>query len=153
MPEFGAKGPGYAINDPEVDDMFGAYRGPHARYFVVVRPSAADEAGADTVVGGAGFAPLTGGDPKTCELRKMYFLPELRGLGIGQKLLELCIDSATSEGFTTMYLETLAGKAQARALYERNGFLRLEGPLGATGHFACNTFYTKDLVAAPHMRR
>ena len=30
MPEFGAKGPGFAILDPEVDDMFGAYRGPKA---------------------------------------------------------------------------------------------------------------------------
>ena len=28
MPEFGASGPGFAINDPEVDDMFTAYSAP-----------------------------------------------------------------------------------------------------------------------------
>src|SRR5205823_9533369 len=67
MPEFGASGPGFAIMDPEVDDMHGAYRG-RAAYFVVVRR----EDG--VVVGGGGMAPLTGGPGDTCELRKMYFL-------------------------------------------------------------------------------
>jgi putative acetyltransferase len=137
MPEFGAKGPGYAMNDAEVDDMFGVYSVRRASYFVVVR--------GDDVVGGAGFAPLVGGDARTCELRKMYFLPELRGLGIGQKLLELCIGGARRERFATMYLETLSNMTQARALYERNGFRRLERAMGATGHFSCNTFYALDL--------
>jgi putative acetyltransferase len=138
MPEFGAKGPGYAIHDPEVDDMFGAYRAERAGYWVVVQ-------GDDVVVGGGGFAPLAGGDDGTCELRKMYFLPEIRGLGIGQKLLESCIEGARRAGFTTMYLETLANMRQARALYERNGFVRLQQPKGATGHFSCDTFYAKNL--------
>ena len=38
------------------------------------------------VVGGGGIAPLAGGDPDVCELRKMYFLPSLRGLGAGMAL-------------------------------------------------------------------
>ena len=46
----------------------------------------ADGGASDAVVGGAGYAPLTGGDPGTCELRKMYFFPELRGLGIQEWL-------------------------------------------------------------------
>jgi putative acetyltransferase len=137
MPEFGAKGPGFAINDPEVDDMFKAYREPRSGYFVVTRE--------DAVVGGAGYAPLAGGDGKTCELRKMYFLPEVRGLGIGQRLLAQCLAQARRAGFSRMYLETLAAMRQARALYERNGFRRLEGPLGATGHFSCDSFYMRDL--------
>jgi len=139
MPEFGAKGPGFAINDPEVDDMFAAYRAPRSGYFVVTRD-------ADDVVGGGGFAPLAGADQGTAELRKMYFLPEVRGLGVGQALLERCLGGAARARFTTMYLETLANMTQARALYERNGFRLLDGPLGATGHFGCNTFYAKDLA-------
>jgi putative acetyltransferase len=141
MPEFGASGPGYAILDPEVDDMFGAYRGKRSAYWVVV-----DET--DEVVGGGGFAALTGGDEKTCELRKMYFLPQLRGLGCGQAVLDLCMDGARRAGFTRMYLETLSGMARARALYEKNGFSRLAGPLGNTGHFGCNAFYARDLRRA-----
>lgn len=141
MPEFGASGPGYAINDPEVDDMPAAYRTTRAAYFVVAR---AGKDG-DVVVGGGGYAPLAGGDPDTCELRKMYFYPELRGLGLGQELLSTCIERARRAKFTRMYLETLGHMSQARALYERNGFVRLERPMGETGHFSCNAFYVRDL--------
>ncbi len=141
MPEFGAKGPGFAINDPEVDDMFSAYQAPRSAYFVVTRTS-----GDDVVVGGGGYAPLTGGGGETCELRKMYFMPELRGLGLGQELLSKCLTAAREAGFARMYLETLAAMSQARALYERNEFMRLDGPEGATGHFACNSFYARSLV-------
>jgi len=30
-------------------------------------------------------------------------------------------------------------------LYERSGFRRIAGPMGATGHGGCNTFYLLDL--------
>jgi putative acetyltransferase len=143
MPEFGAQGPGFAIHDPEVEDMFGAYQEPRSGYFVVTRGGS--RAGEEVVVGGGGYAPLVGGDGKTCELRKMYFLPEVRGLGIGQKVLDECLVRARRAGFTRMYLETLAAMSQARALYERSGFRRLERPMGATGHFGCNSFYVRDL--------
>ena len=143
MPEFGAKGPGFAIMDPEVDDMFGAYQGSRAAYLVVIRP--AGRAGEEVVVGGCGFAQLVGGEPGTCELRKMYFLPEVRGLGVGSALLAQCLARSRKAGFERMYLETLTAMSQARALYERSGFRRIEGPLGATGHFGCNHFYMREL--------
>ncbi len=139
MPEFGAKGPGFAINDPEVDDMPATYDVPRAHYWVVVRK---DD---DRVVGGGGYAELVGGGPATCELRKMYFLPEVRGLGFGQELLEKCIAGATKHGYARMYLETLTNMTQAKKLYEKNGFLPLERPLGKTGHFGCDSFYVRAL--------
>ena len=147
MPELGAKGPGFAINDPEVDDMFGAYQAARSAYFVVTRPD--PRTGAEVVVGGGGYAPLVGGDGETGELRKMYFMPEVRGLGLGQKLLASCLAHATRAGFARMYLETLAAMVQARTLYERSGFQRLSRPMGATGHFGCNSFYVKDLARDP----
>jgi len=143
MPEFGASGPGFAIMDPEVDDMPAAYRSDRSDYFVVVRGG--DEGGVH-VVGGGGFAPLDGGPDDTCELRKMYFYPEVRGLGIGQEMLSRCIDGARRAGFERMYLETLARMRAARALYERNGFARLEGPIGKTGHFGCDAYYARALT-------
>jgi len=143
MPEFGATGPGFAIMDPEVDDMVRAYRGPRSAYFVVTRADPRD--GRDAVVGGGGFAQLEGEGEDTCELRKMYFMPEVRGLGLGRRVLEMCIEGARRAGFTRMYLETLSAMTQARALYERSGFHPLPGPLGKTGHFGCNSFYAKDL--------
>jgi putative acetyltransferase len=146
MPEFGAKGPGFAINDPEVDDMPEAYAAPRSAYFVVTRRSEAGARKGDIVVGGGGYAPLIGGDADTCELRKMYFLPEVRGLGIGQEVLEKCLAGAARARFRRMYLETLDAMTQARALYTRNGFAPLDRPLGDTGHFGCNSFMVRDLA-------
>jgi putative acetyltransferase len=141
MPEFGAVGPGFAINDAEVDDMPAAYAAERSGYWVIVTQTKPE-----TVLGGGGFAPLAGGDPSTCELRKMYFLPELRGLGFGQDILTLAMDGARSAGFATMYLETLRSMSQARALYLRNGFRPLEGRLGSTGHHGCDSQYARALT-------
>jgi putative acetyltransferase len=137
MPEFGAQGPGFAINDPEVDAMFEAYARARCAYFVVEREG--------VVQGGGGVAPLDGGEADVCELRKMYFLPSLRGLGAGKALMERCLDAARAAGFRRCYLETLTGMESAQALYERCGFARIAGPMGATGHFGCNRFYLRAL--------
>jgi len=137
MPEFGASGCGFAINDPEVDWMHRAYAAPRSAYFVVERDG--------TVQGGGGVAPLEGGDADTCELRKMYFLPALRGLGAGAAVMARCLDAARGFGFRRCYLETLTGMDAAMKLYERSGFRRIDGPLGDTGHGGCNTFYLLDL--------
>jgi len=137
MPEFGAVGDGFAINDPEVDWMSRAYAGPRAAYFVIERGG--------TVLGGGGVAPLESGAEEVCELRKMYFLPALRGLGAGAALMHRCLDAARERGFRRCYLETLHGMSDARHLYERSGFRLIDGPMGATGHGGCNTFYLREL--------
>lgn len=134
MPEFGAVGCGFAINDPEVDWLSRAYAAARSAYFVVCD-------GAGTVLGGGGIAPLEGGDAATCELRKMYFLPQARGQGAGTALMGRCLIAARDLGFTQCYLETLAGMDAAIRLYERSGFVRIDAALGATGHGGCNTFY------------
>ena len=137
MPEFGASGEGFAINDPEVDWMSRAYAQPRSAYFVIERDG--------EVQGGGGIAPLIGGDPDVCELRKMYFLPELRGMGAGAAMMRLCLDAARQHGFARCYLETLCGMTAAKKLYERSGFQRLDAPLGDTGHGGCNTFMLREL--------
>ena len=139
MPTFGACGSGFAINDPEVDWMSRAYAAPRHAYFVVTRD--------ELVLGGAGVAPLQGGDADTCELRKMYFLPEARGIGAGSAMMAHCLDAARQFGFRQCYLETLTGMDAAMRLYERSGFRRIGQPMGATGHGGCNTFYLLDLTA------
>ena len=138
MPEFGACGDGFAINDPEVDWMSRAYAQPRCAYFVL------EDAGA-TILGGAGVAPLAGGDADTCELRKMYFLPAARGLGAGSAMMARCLDAAREFGFARCYLETLQGMDAAMKLYARSGFRRIDAALGNTGHGGCNTFYLLDL--------
>ena len=137
MPEFGAVGDGFAINDLEVDWLSKAYSQPRCAYFAVEIEG--------VVMGGGGVAPLAGGDPGICELRKMYFLPELRGLGAGTAMMARCLDAARQIGFRQCYLETLSGMDAAMRLYERSGFRRISCAMGDTGHGGCNTFYLLDL--------
>jgi putative acetyltransferase len=136
MTEMGASGPGFAIHDPEVDFMTRAYAPPRAAYYVVDRGG--------RVIGGGGFAQLAGGPEDTCELRKMYFLPEARGSGTGRRLLGLLLDEARAAGFRSCYLETLESMTAARALYESVGFARTCA-LGNTGHFGCDSHYRRAL--------
>jgi len=141
MPEFGACGPGYAINDPEVDAMCSVYRQPRSAYLVWELTG--------RVLGGGGIGPLAGAPPEVCELRKMYFLPDFRGQGRGEVLVRRLLALAREHRFRTCYLETLTGMDKAQRLYERMGFARLDGPMGATGHFGCNRWYALDLLAGP----
>jgi putative acetyltransferase len=137
MPEFGADGPGFAIHDAEVDAMTAAYARPRSAYFVVELDG--------RVLGGAGVAPLDAGDADTCELRKMYFMPALRGRGAGRLAIERCLAAARELGFRRCYLETLTGMETAQHLYRANGFERIPKSLGNTGHHGCNRFYLRDL--------
>ena len=136
MPEFGACGPGFAISDTEVDCMFESYNRPGSRYLVI------DDDG--RVLGGGGIAPLTDiepGAPRTCELRKMYYLAEARGHGLGRQMITACLAAARELGYQRCYLETLTGMDTAQHLYRSVGFEKLRAPLGNTGHFSCDRYY------------
>ncbi len=138
MPEFGAVGEGYAIQDPEVDHMCESYAAPRSAYWVVTQ--------AGVVVGGGGYAPLAGADDRTAELRKMYFLRATRGSGAGARLLSLCLEGAKQHGFRYVYLETLEHMHAAQSLYRKFGFEPLPSHRGSTGHFGCNAWYQKELI-------
>jgi putative acetyltransferase len=137
MPEFGADGPGFAIHDAEVDAMHAAYSRPRSAYFVIEADGA--------VQGGAGVAPLDGGDADVCELRKMYLLPTLRGRGAGQAAIDRCLDAARTLGFKRCYIETLTGMDAAQKLYLANGFERISCAMGGTGHHGCDRYYIRAL--------
>lgn len=134
---FGATGPGYAHADPELDTLCEAYSSPRSAYFVVET--------CGRVLGGAGIAPLRGGDALVCELQKMYMLPEIRGRGAGQALWDACLRAAREFGFTGCYLETIPAMIQAQKLYQRNGFRQIDSPMGNTGHTKCGVRYYREI--------
>lgn len=139
MTEHGCSGPGFAIHDAEVAAMSRHYAGRDAQYWVVELDGA--------VVGGAGFARLAGSEPAaaTCELRKMYFRPVVRGRGLGARLLATLLDEMRGAGFRHCYLETTTQMVKAQDLYRRFGFVERCGSQGATGHFGCDRFFVRDL--------
>ena len=153
MPEFGCVGPGFSIMDPEMEDLYGTYSRPRSGYFVAeVLGEAAGAGGVgeaqslgSRIIAVGGYAPLAGADGDVCELRKMYALPEARGLGIGRRLMEACLAGARAAGFTTMYLETVTAMTAAAAFYRKFGFRYIDGALGATGHAGCDLFMVREL--------
>ena len=62
-------------------------------------------------------------DQDTCELRKMYFVPQIRGLGLGKRVLERAVAHARRLGFKTIALETSSALQQAIRLYTKFGFI------------------------------
>ena len=137
MVEFGNVGEGYSINDPEIEDMYSAYSGKKATFWVVTQE--------DRIVGCGGIGPLQGAGTEICELRKMYFYPEIRGIGLGKRLLTQCLSEARHFEYRECYLETVERMWQANLLYRKMGFKKLTCPKGDTGHSACETYYSLQL--------
>jgi len=120
---------GYGVADPNLDFLHETYQGERSRYWVIEGPDG-------SILGGGGIAPLAGA-PDVCELQKMYFLPALRGLGLGRRLVLQALAEARILGYQRCYLETTEVLREATSLYESLGFEHLPGPLGCTGHDAC----------------
>ena len=129
---------GSAYEDPEIDNMYKSYCSARSIYFVV------EENG--EILGGACINPLRDGRPDVCELQKMYFHKSLRGRGIGDKMIELCLDFAIKSNFKKCYIETMPNMINAQKLYLKKGFKYIDGPLGNTGHTACPVWMIKTLV-------
>lgn len=131
LEEFGANHPGTVYYDETTDSLFELFNGtPGAVYYV------AEYAG--KIVGGGGIFPSKGLPEDTCELVKMYLLPEVRGIGLGKKIIRECIMFAKTSGYQNIYIETMPELARAMKTYEGFGFRYLDGPMGETGHFGCD---------------
>ena len=128
---------GTAYEDPYLDLMFEEYNKPKSIYYVVEKDG--------IVVGSAGIAPLANEAVSICELQKMYFLPEPRGIGIGAEMMEVCLQSAKNFGYEKCYLETMPFMLAAQKLYKKAGFEYISAPMGSTGHDSCPVWMLKEL--------
>lgn len=135
--EFKVPKVGTAYADPHLDYLFETYDVPKAVYFVVEKNG--------IIIGGSGVMSLDHESTTICELQKMYVLPEARSLGIGNQLMEKCLQSAKDFGFDTCYLETMPNMEDAQKLYQKIGFEYLDQPLGNTGHTSCPVWMIKEL--------
>jgi putative acetyltransferase len=127
LAEFGANHPGTVYYDPTTDDLFHLFQKERSIDYVALLN--------DQIVGGAGIYPSNGLPTDTCELVKMYLLPEGRGMGLGRELINMSLSFAKRAGYKKVYLETMPELKQALKVYEKFGFEYLDGPMGNTGHF------------------
>lgn len=137
LAEFGAANPGTVYFDPTTDALFELFQTPQSVYFVAEADG--------KILGGGGIFPTEGLPSKTCELVKMYLLPEARGIGLGRILIENCLEIAKEKGFQQVYLETLNELHLALKAYEKLGFQYLSAPMGNSKHFGCGLWMLKEL--------
>jgi putative acetyltransferase len=137
LAEFKANKPGTVFFDPTTDELYQLFSKQNAIYFIA-------EADGE-IVGGSGVYPTIGLPKGYCELVKLYLLPEMRGQGLGLKLMDKCFLKSIDFGFSHIYLETMPELRNAIGLYEKAGFSYLPGPLGQSGHFGCDLWMIKNL--------
>lgn len=61
-------------------------------------------------------------DDSTCELKRMWFLKEYRGRGLGKQMAQMLLDSAKQMGYKRVRLDTSPTLEQAVGLYRKLGF-------------------------------
>ena len=137
LTEFGLNKPGTVFTDPETDHLSGVYQKENAIYFIVELNG--------KIVGGAGIGPVGNPELLTCELQKMYLIPEMRSNGISKLLIEKCFEAAKKYGYAFCYLETAKELATAVRIYHHWGFERIENAIGDTGHFSCEIKMLKKI--------
>lgn len=135
--EYGVPKVGTAYADTILDTLYEAYLEKNAIYYIIEKDS--------KIYGGAGIKQLDNFNGNVCELQKMYFMPQARGIGLGSEMMNICLEKAKEFGFDKCYLETLPYMEEARKLYRKVGFKDLNAPMGDTGHYSCNLWMLKDL--------
>ena len=135
--EFGAIGDGFGPSDAEVKAMSQYYKDEDASRYLVACID-------NQIVGGGGIASFNN-SPEICELRKLFLIPESRGLGIGKKLIEQNLEYAKNKGYKRCYLDTLASMTSAIELYKKLGFQSLDSALEGSIHNGCDVWMLKEL--------
>jgi putative acetyltransferase len=99
-------------------------------------------AGVDGEVAGCGAFVNQGGE--YAEIKRMFVLPEFRGLKLGRRILEELENRARASGLARARLETGIHQPEALLLYERAGYQRC-GPFGDYSEDPLSIFMEKKL--------
>jgi putative acetyltransferase len=93
------------------------------------------------LVGTGGYYPISRGE-KAVEIRKMYLLPTVRGLGLGKFLLQHLEQAIAARGFQQIWIETASVLVEAVKLYESSGYQPATGVETAR----CDHVYVKQCL-------
>ncbi len=74
----------------------------------------------------AGCVALRAIDDETCEMKRMFVYPQLRGKGVGRGLAEAIVREAKTIGYSSMLLDTSFRQIEAQNLYQSLGFKQID---------------------------
>jgi putative acetyltransferase len=100
-----------AARQREVAGLPGEYAPPSGAFLLAHAAGAA-----------AGCVALRPYGPGTCELRRLYVRPALRGTGLGRNLTLAAIAAARARAYERVRLNSLPTMERARAIYAELGF-------------------------------
>jgi GNAT superfamily N-acetyltransferase len=102
---------GITVCDGDLVAEAAAYRPPSGVFLVVRQEGVAVGCGAVRAIAGG-----------AAEIKRMWLAPELRGHGVGARLLAALENEARRLGFRTARLDTRRELTEAVALYQRAGY-------------------------------
>jgi GNAT superfamily N-acetyltransferase len=105
---------GITVDVSQADDV-DEYIEPGGRFLLVYR--------GDAVIGCGAVRSLA---PEVGELKRMWIRPDVRGTGVGSRLLSALVAQSRALGHTTLVLDTNAALTEALALYRKHGFEPVE---------------------------
>ncbi|MCH5344938.1 MAG: GNAT family N-acetyltransferase [Acetatifactor sp.] len=130
--------PGTVYFDDNLDHLSDYYLDKdHKRFYYVLLD---DD---DNIIGGIGLAEFELFED-CAELQKLYLVDNVKGSGLGYKLIELIENKAREYGYKRLYLETHTNLEAALHIYEKSGFKAIEKPVEVV-HALMNRFYIKEL--------
>ena len=88
-----------------------------------------------------GYYPILRGE-KAVEIRKMYLLPSVRGLGLGRFLLQQLEIAIATQGFQLLWIETASVLVEAVKLYETSRYQ----PATGVETTRCDRVYCKTIA-------
>ena len=118
--------------DKDVLEIENAYLKTGGEFWVVEQQ--------DKIVGTAAYYPIKRGE-KAVEIRKMYLLPLVRGIGLGRYLLQKLETRIATQGFSEIWIETASVLQEAIKLYETNDYQ----PATGVETDRCDRIYVKRL--------
>jgi len=98
--------------DSEIDNPLYKYSAPTGALYIAYHNA--------TPVGCIALQPLQ--EAQTCEMKRLYVVPEYRKLKIGDALVQALLLEAKTLGYLTMKLDTLDRLQAALKLYLKYGF-------------------------------
>lgn len=130
--------PGTVYFDEGLDHLSDYYSSePDKRYYAILLN---DEG---VLIGGIGLAEFDASS-HCAELQKLYLSDDVKGQGLGYRLIEYIEQKAGELDYERMYLETHTNLQAAIHIYEKSGYHRIEQP-DTVVHSAMDRFYMKNL--------
>lgn len=103
--------------EAELSTLPGVYAPPRGRLLLAVRDGVP-----------AGCIAMKPHSDTTCELKRLYVRPTMRGLTLGRLLVERLLDEAKKAGYSRIELDSHMTMKNAHAIYEAAGFQRVSAP-------------------------